>query len=106
MRTSAILLMVLAVWMALLPPFFTHGECTAEFDAASDALQQARPALGTLARKEQNLPLLPRHQHPLAAGIQQHATAGQGPDRHESLSDAQAADARCRALLGQVAEFY
>ena len=37
MRTSAVLLLVSGVWPVLLPPFFTHGACTAEFDAANDA---------------------------------------------------------------------
>lgn len=55
MRTIAILLLVLGVWVALLPPFFTHGACTAEFDAASEALQQARPAIGTLAQAQDYL---------------------------------------------------
>jgi hypothetical protein len=47
-RTSVIILFVVCVWLALMPPFFTHGACTAEFDAAGEALQRARPELATL----------------------------------------------------------
>jgi len=30
------------------PPFFTRGACTSEFDAASDAVQRMRPEIGTV----------------------------------------------------------
>ena len=39
-RIAAGLLLALGV-LALLPPFFTHGACTAEFEAASDALEHS-----------------------------------------------------------------
>jgi hypothetical protein len=41
--------------LALVPPFFTHGACTAEFEAASDALEHQRPRMGTLERAEDYL---------------------------------------------------
>jgi hypothetical protein len=51
-RLSLIILAVICGWVALMPPFFTHGACSAEFDAASDALQRARPSIGTFAQAE------------------------------------------------------
>ncbi|HEV8017092.1 MAG TPA: hypothetical protein VGP32_00880 [Steroidobacteraceae bacterium] len=54
-RASVIVLLVVCGWLALMPPFFTHGACTAEFDAASEALQRARPALGTLTQAQDYL---------------------------------------------------
>jgi hypothetical protein len=46
-------LIVLLALAALLPPFFTRGACTEEFDAAASLLERARPQLLTLtaARK-------------------------------------------------------
>jgi len=40
---------------ALLPPLFTHGDCTAEFDAVADQLEGARGALATLPKARQYL---------------------------------------------------
>jgi hypothetical protein len=51
-RTSVIVVLVICVWLALMPPFFTHGACTAEFDAADEALKRARPALATLEQAQ------------------------------------------------------
>jgi hypothetical protein len=53
-RIAAGLLLVLGV-LALLPPFFTHGACTAEFEAASDALERQRAQMGTLELAESYL---------------------------------------------------
>lgn len=47
-------LLVLGV-LALLPPLFTHGACTAEFEAAGDALEHQRGQMGTLDRAESYL---------------------------------------------------
>jgi hypothetical protein len=47
-------LVVLAV-AAALPPFFTHGACTQEFDAAGSLLEQARPELLRLTGAQQFL---------------------------------------------------
>jgi hypothetical protein len=48
MRPVLIVVLLIAAVLALLPPFFTRGACTAEFDASADALTQARPQLTTL----------------------------------------------------------
>ncbi len=55
MRAALFFLLVTAGIAVFLPPFFTHGACTAEFDALSDRLEAARPALLTLARAEEYL---------------------------------------------------
>jgi len=47
-------LVVLAV-AAVLPPFFTRGACTQEFDAAGSLLEQGRPQLLTLTAAQQFL---------------------------------------------------
>ncbi len=52
MRKLVIALLIVGAWIALLPPLFTHGACTAEFDAATTELARARPELGTLASAE------------------------------------------------------
>jgi hypothetical protein len=44
--------LVVVVWLALMPPLFTHGDCTAEFDAASVTLQRARADLSSFARAQ------------------------------------------------------
>jgi hypothetical protein len=48
MRGVLFFLLVAAVIALLLPPLFTHGACTAEFDAVADLLEGARPQLLTL----------------------------------------------------------
>ena len=53
-KIGAGVLLLLAV-RALLPPFFTHGACTAEFEAAGDALEHQRARMGTLERAEDYL---------------------------------------------------
>jgi hypothetical protein len=50
MRTVLVFLLIAAGIAALLPPLFTHGACTAEFNAVSDRLEAARPDLLTLSR--------------------------------------------------------
>jgi hypothetical protein len=52
MRAPVIGLLIAGAWLALLPPFFTHGSCSAEFDAASSQLQRQRSELGTLEQAQ------------------------------------------------------
>lgn len=52
MRTLVIGLLIVGAWLALLPPFLTHGACSVEFDAASSQLERARSELGTLDQAE------------------------------------------------------
>jgi hypothetical protein len=47
-RAVVITLLVAAAILALLPPFFTHGTCQAEYEAASDAIERARSRIRTL----------------------------------------------------------
>lgn len=48
MRTVLVFLLITCGIAALLPPLFTHGACTAEFNAVSDLLEAARPEMLTL----------------------------------------------------------
>jgi hypothetical protein len=48
MRIGVVFALLIGGWLALLPPFFTHGECTAEFDAVSRTFDGARAALATV----------------------------------------------------------
>ena len=49
MRNAILVILAAAVAaLAWLPPLFTRGACTAEFDAVSDLLEQARPQMLTL----------------------------------------------------------
>lgn len=50
MRTVLVFLLITCGIAALLPPLFTHGACTAEFNAVSDLLEAARPEMLTLAK--------------------------------------------------------
>ena len=52
MRAPVIGLLIAGAWLALLPPFFTHGACSVEFDAASSELERVRSELGTLDQAE------------------------------------------------------
>jgi len=54
-RTVLVFLLVACGIAALLPPLFTHGACTAEFNAVSDLLESARPEILTLSRARQFL---------------------------------------------------
>jgi len=49
MRTLLVFLLLACGIAALLPPLFTHGACTAEFNAVSDLLEAARPQILTLS---------------------------------------------------------
>src|ERR1700674_4006034 len=40
-----VMLVVVLVWLALMPPFFTDGACTAEFDKVARQIQDNRPSL-------------------------------------------------------------
>jgi hypothetical protein len=40
---------IAVVWLALMPPFFTDGACTAEFDAVARQIQDNKPSFGSLA---------------------------------------------------------
>jgi hypothetical protein len=44
------LLVVACLWLLVLPPFFTHGACSLEFDTLAAALDRARPELTTPER--------------------------------------------------------
>src|ERR1700719_4655015 len=48
MRRVLITLLLIGLLLALLPPFFTHGNCTAEFDSVTDTFQKPRPEFPTL----------------------------------------------------------
>jgi hypothetical protein len=52
MRRVFIVLLILAAVGAFLPPFFTDGACTAEFDAVGDLLERSRPQLLALAQAQ------------------------------------------------------
>jgi hypothetical protein len=56
MRTGLFVALIAAAALAaLLPPFFTHGACTAEFDAVAELLEHARPELLTLSAAQRYL---------------------------------------------------
>jgi hypothetical protein len=40
-----IMLVIALVWLALIPPFFTDGACTAEFDKVARQIQDNKPSL-------------------------------------------------------------
>ena len=48
MRRVLITLLLIALLLALLPPFFTQGDCTAEFDSVTDTFQRLRPEFAIL----------------------------------------------------------
>jgi len=52
MRSVLLTVVLVAAVLALLPPFFTHGSCTAEFDAASRQFEAAKGDLATPARAQ------------------------------------------------------
>jgi hypothetical protein len=55
MRTVLFYLLVIAGIGAMLPPFFTQGACSAEFNAVSDSVERARSGLLTLSDAEHYL---------------------------------------------------
>jgi hypothetical protein len=52
MRGVVITSLIIAGVLVLLPPFFTRGACTAEFDAASDEIERARSQMASLELAE------------------------------------------------------
>ena len=48
MRRGLIALIIAGAWLAVLPPLFTHGACTAEFDAVGAEFGRLRSELGTV----------------------------------------------------------
>jgi hypothetical protein len=54
-RTVALSLLLALAIAALLPPFFTHGRCTAEYDADTALIEGNRAGLQTLAQAESYL---------------------------------------------------
>jgi hypothetical protein len=40
---------IAVVWLMLMPPFFTNGACTAEFDAVASQIQGNKPSFASLA---------------------------------------------------------
>jgi len=55
MRSVLIVVLVTIAVAGLLPPVFTRGACTAEFDAVGTMLEQARPQMLTLASAQEYL---------------------------------------------------
>jgi hypothetical protein len=51
-RRVFLALVVIGVPVALVPPFFTHGACTAEFASVTDSYQGLRPELATLSQAQ------------------------------------------------------
>jgi hypothetical protein len=52
MRRVVTTLLVAGAVIAVLPPFFTSGACTAEFDAASNEFERQRSELGNLTHAQ------------------------------------------------------
>jgi hypothetical protein len=44
-----LMLVIALVWLALIPPFFTDGACTAEFDKVARQIQDNKPSLASSA---------------------------------------------------------
>ncbi len=44
-----LILAIVLIWLVLLPPFFTDGACTAEFDQVARQVEDNKPALATSA---------------------------------------------------------
>jgi hypothetical protein len=40
---------IAVVWLVLMPPFFTDGACSAEFDAVARQIQENKPSFASLA---------------------------------------------------------
>jgi len=43
------MLVIALVWLAFMPPFFTDGACTAEFDKVAQQIQDNKPSLASSA---------------------------------------------------------
>lgn len=44
-----LILVIVLIWLFLIPPFFTDGACTAEFDQVARQIQDNKPALSSSA---------------------------------------------------------
>lgn len=44
-----VILAIALLWLVLMPPFFTDGACTAEFDKVARQIQENRPSLASSA---------------------------------------------------------
>ena len=55
LRRVLIWVLFVGFWVALTPPLFTHGACTAEFDAFGGQIERDRPSIATLAAAESYL---------------------------------------------------
>lgn len=44
-----VFIVIVGIWLVLMPPFFTEGACTAEFDQVARAIQDNKPIFGTIA---------------------------------------------------------
>jgi hypothetical protein len=51
-RRILITLLAVGLLIALLPPLFTHGACTAEFDSVTDAYQHLRAEFATVQKAQ------------------------------------------------------
>jgi hypothetical protein len=52
LRWSFVWLLLVGSWVALMPPLFTHGACTAEFDTFGGQIEGDRMSLATLGAAE------------------------------------------------------
>jgi hypothetical protein len=52
LRRALIRLVLVGFWIALMPPLFTHGACTAEFDAFGAQIERDRIRIATLDAAE------------------------------------------------------
>jgi hypothetical protein len=48
-----LMLVVALVWLALMPPFFTNGACTAEFNKVARQIQDNKPSLASSASAQE-----------------------------------------------------
>jgi len=55
LRRILIWVLFVGFWVALTPPLFTHGACTAEFDAFAGEIERDRPSIVTLDAAESYL---------------------------------------------------
>jgi len=55
LRRVFVIALILGALAVMVPPFFTQGACTAEFDAAGGVLEGLRPHFGTLSEAQSYL---------------------------------------------------
>ena len=48
-----LMLVIALVWLALMPPFFTDGACTAEFNKVARQIQDNKPSLASSASAQE-----------------------------------------------------